>query len=321
MGLRELIIEVFENYIDEKSNCTTLTSNLRMFQLFNHIIPNNLREILQRDDFVYKGSCGKGVWTKYPWVAIMNKYITNTTQKGVYVVYLFSEDMKRLYLTLNQGCTTMKKSLGVRDARKKMREFSYKVRQKIESRHFSTENNLNIGEEFYEIGAIFSKEYEFENFPSEEQLIKDLKEIIEIYDEYYEKFQKNIVKEDGKKCDEDIKYWVIAPGENAKYWDEFLNEGIIGIGWDELGDLRRYNSKEEIKEKIIEKYGYVNDPRNNALANFDFAKSIKKGDYLFVKQGIKKLIGFGKVISDYIFDESRKKNKSIRKVEWIKRGE
>ena len=36
---------------------------------------------------------------------IMNKDITTSTQRGYYIVYLFSEDMERLYLTLAQGVT------------------------------------------------------------------------------------------------------------------------------------------------------------------------------------------------------------------------
>ena len=35
----------------------------------------------------------------------MNKEITTSTQRGYYIVYLFSEDMERLYLTLAQGVT------------------------------------------------------------------------------------------------------------------------------------------------------------------------------------------------------------------------
>ena len=35
----------------------------------------------------------------------MNKEITTSTQRGYYIVYLFSEDMERLYLTIGQGVT------------------------------------------------------------------------------------------------------------------------------------------------------------------------------------------------------------------------
>ena len=36
---------------------------------------------------------------------------------------------------------------------------------------------------------------------------------------------------------ETVRYWLYAPGENAKKWDEFYKRGVMGIGWSELGDL------------------------------------------------------------------------------------
>jgi len=33
------------------------------------------------------------------------------------------------------------------------------------------------------------------------------------------------------------RYWLYSPGENARYWDEFLQQGIMAIGWEQMGDL------------------------------------------------------------------------------------
>ena len=57
------------------------------------------------EQYVVTGSVGQGNWASVPWIAIMNKAITTSTQRGYYIVYLFSEDMSRLYLTLAQGVT------------------------------------------------------------------------------------------------------------------------------------------------------------------------------------------------------------------------
>ena len=38
-------------------------------------------------------------------------------------------------------------------------------------------------------------------------------------------------------------YWMYAPGEQAYKWDEFYDAGIMGIGWDWIGDLSKYDSK------------------------------------------------------------------------------
>ena len=42
------------------------------------------------------------------------------------------------------------------------------------------------------------------------------------------------------------KYWLYAAGENASKWDEFYKSGIIALGWDELGDLMQYKTRNEM---------------------------------------------------------------------------
>ena len=54
------------------------------------------------------------------------------------------------------------------------------------------------------------------------------------------------------------RYWLYSPGKQAKLWEDFNNEGIMGIGWDDLGDLSQYNSKTDIKAILKEKYGEDN---------------------------------------------------------------
>lgn len=51
------------------------------------------------------GSVGVGRIAACPWLALMDKRVTSTAQKGVYIVFLFSKDLKTIYLTLNQGTT------------------------------------------------------------------------------------------------------------------------------------------------------------------------------------------------------------------------
>lgn len=115
-------------------------------------------------------------------------------------------------------------------------------------------------------------------------------------------------------------YWLYAPGEQAYLWDEFYKSGIMGIGWDEIGDLRHYKSLKEIKEALNNVYGGNRSKRNDAPANYDFLYSIKIGDVVIVKKGRKELLGYGVVESDYIYDETRSEFKNSRKVSWKKRG-
>ncbi len=116
-------------------------------------------------------------------------------------------------------------------------------------------------------------------------------------------------------------YWIYSPGDNASMWDEFYKFGIMGIGWDDVTDLKEFSSKEEIKEYMKKVYDPSYSYKNNAHCLWQFANEIKVGDVIFVKKGMHKIIGKGIVTSDYIYDTSRSTYKHIRKVDWQNKGE
>ena len=115
-------------------------------------------------------------------------------------------------------------------------------------------------------------------------------------------------------------YWLYAPGENAKYWDDFYNKGIIAIGWEELGDLSVFSKREDLKKAMGQIYGDKNKP-NDLSCNDDFVNKMNIGDVVFVKKGRKKVLGYGIVTSDYYYDENRTLYKSLRNVDWKAKGE
>ena len=134
----------------------------------------------------------------------------------------------------------------------------------------------------------------------------------------------DIVYQNMNNENEDTKrYWLYSPGEQAVKWEEFYNEGIMAIGWDELGDLENYTDRKSILEALINNYGGGEDQRNNVSAIDDFCNGENKiniGDIVIAKKGTKTLLGYGKVISDYYFDEERATYKHYRKVKWLKKG-
>src|SRR5690606_24779021 len=56
-------------------------------------------------------------------------------------------------------------------------------------------------------------------------------------------------------------------------------------------------------------------------ACFDFCHSIKPGDVIFAKAGRRQLLGVGKVVGEYRFDDSRDEYHHVRAVQWINRAE
>lgn len=120
---------------------------------------------------------------------------------------------------------------------------------------------------------------------------------------------------------ETIHYWIYYPGKGAKIWDECYDNNIMAIGWDEIGDLRNYDSKDEIKQVMNKFYDPFRSYIHSACATWEFANEMKPGDIVFAKNGMHLIIGRGIVKSDYIYDPQRKEFKNIRKVEWTDRGE
>jgi 5-methylcytosine-specific restriction protein B len=116
------------------------------------------------------------------------------------------------------------------------------------------------------------------------------------------------------------KYWLFAPGENAAKWDEFYELGIMGLGWDKLGDLKKLGDLNDITKVIQETYQTDSKSYNNALANFEFRDVVKEGDIIIAKKGRKEYLGYGIVTSAYYYDSKRDSYQKCRKVDWKKKG-
>lgn len=115
-------------------------------------------------------------------------------------------------------------------------------------------------------------------------------------------------------------YWLYAPEQNASLWDEFLASGIMGIGWDELGDLTQHATKEEIKSALRSVWEQDKSHINDGHALWQFANDMKPGDIVYAKRGMRTLIGRGIVESEYQYIQNRNEYKHTRKVNWAQTG-
>ena len=164
---------------------------------------------------------------------------------------------------------------------------------------------------------------------SESNYIENSKRIKTIKDTNYD-FVKNYRAFDLLNFDNDIKIgknvWLLSPGENAVYWDEFRKNNIIAIGWGNLGDLSQFGGDKEKILKALEKTypkksesyhapgsNKTSKQTNNANALLDFSKVMKIGDIVFIKKGITTLLGVGIITSDYKFSKESKIPIKIKK--------
>ena len=109
--------------------------------------------------------------------------------------------------------------------------------------------------------------------------------------------------------------WAIAPGEGARLWSEFVELGIAAIGWDDLGDLGEYESREAIHDALIEN-DHGQNPIMASLATWEFAHEMKKGDIVLAKRGRSVILGWGTVSGDYSYETERAEYQNVRTVDW-----
>ncbi len=146
--------------------------------------------LVDRQTYLITGSVGQGNWAMVPWICIFNRKITTSATRGVYIVYLLSKDGKALYLTLNQGCTDIRKNNSKKETIAILRRKAEELVEKIDSRGFFTDEDINLGNgltelaEMYQKGTIFYKKYCKDAVPNERELQDDLRKMMEIYKEY-----------------------------------------------------------------------------------------------------------------------------------------
>ncbi len=117
-----------------------------------------------------------------------------------------------------------------------------------------------------------------------------------------------------------VRYWLYAAGRDCVNWNQDYAEGIMALGWENIGDYSQYSSKEEIRRKLSE-FNSGSRCTNAAHAIWQFCNDIQKGDIVIVKKGMQKIVGRGVVTGDYEYDAARGNYRNIRKVEWTHNGE
>lgn len=229
-----------------------------------NIIINKLPEKLNlylgklSSQYTIKGSVGVGRATKTPWIAIMDNDITKSTRKGVYIVFLLSSDYKKVYLTLNQG-TTVPEQFGPRKSKKEITQNTHNIRELLHESNetLKHDDNADISDERYKIGAIYYSLWDTEDENKGERLLRTY---LYVYKKYKEK--KNI-KEETKNINQNQKDPKYRPYITAIKSKPFLLlAGISGTGksrivrelaracWDK--DSKEYDVQKPINYEMIQ---------------------------------------------------------------------
>lgn len=269
--MKERFDLLMNEYVSDDS--ITIDSNKNYYKGFVKELPTYLYEYFDSNKYLIKASIGVGQRSEIPWLCIFNRTVTTSATKGMYICFLFRKDMSGFYLELGQGITTFEELFG-KDQYKNIEKVANYFRNLITDNKFSRDsidlkgsNKLAKG---YEYGTIISKYYDKNNY-SENELLKDLIDLKNIYDDICENLvddsYMSIVSNVVQSMDPS---YIIAEEasriiEKAILEEEKLDEAeIITLERVDIPKYKQKNKYSKIKKKTIKKIDYLKKAKSNA---------------------------------------------------------
>lgn len=110
----------------------------------------------------------------------------------------------------------------------------------------------------------------------------------------------------------------IAPGPDAMYWGDCLEGGYICVGWDEVGDLTQFESKESFRQTFGAVHDYSTPQKETEKANELWTLlELEEGDRIVANRGIDEVLAIGRVVAPgYAWNEERPEYRHTVRVEW-----
>ncbi|MBC9931473.1 MrcB family domain-containing protein [Chitinophaga qingshengii] len=190
--LTELFSEFIDIYPGEKNSVKESTdksyAHLRSTKILTEELPLLLQQQsgLSSDQYSFRGSVGKGYMTEVPNLCILDTDITNSPEKGYYLVYLFDPRMTKFYLCLSLGWTQFEKTYGARMGRKIILKNQYGLRNQFDTSTSFSATELGLLAERtrtkgYIYGTVFHKVYFIDEMPDDQMLLDDLQKMVALY--------------------------------------------------------------------------------------------------------------------------------------------
>ena len=92
-----------------------LTKDHEVYRLIIKTIVAELSTLVDERLYKVKASVGQSGLAGIPWLSVMDKELTESTQNGFYISYLFSRNAKRLYVSIALGATQFEDLYGEND--------------------------------------------------------------------------------------------------------------------------------------------------------------------------------------------------------------
>lgn len=208
----------------------------------------NTDAVARRSNIKVDISVGKGNWTKTPWIALLDERVTQSTQRGIYIVFLIAADLKSVYLTLNQGMTDLVEEHGRRLAREEMDRVAKRSRTVIialERAGFTLDNAVDLRTDNwraknYEAGTIAHLHLPISDIPPDAVVEDWLEALLSAYESVIE-------NENGVDTDPSVTVSPAAEPQAPHYTvDDLLNDVFL-----EREDVERYLDIWRNKKNLI----------------------------------------------------------------------
>lgn len=204
------------------------------------IIFENSNDVKKHPNIKVNWSAGQGNWAKIPWIAFLDNRETNSTQRGVYCVFLFRQDMSGVYLTFNQGVTETKIQLGQSEARKHLHSQADSIRNQcgeLEQQGYKLDNKIDLRTDSglgvdYEYSTIAYKLYEKGAIPNDKDITDDLEAVLQAYENYVNsKINRSTQNEQGQVSEKLIAKETSPPMFDPEVAITDLVKSITGYGF------------------------------------------------------------------------------------------
>ena len=276
-NLRDNLLHVLDNYESARSEGF---AGHPIKNVIKEDLPENINSALEEfGNLEVKGSAGKGNWTSTPYIAIMDSRETNTPQEGVYVDYLFKYDEGKVYLAIDQGYTQLTEDYGKREGESRLEERKEKVRETTDLGRFSKDFPENYSDSnLASSSKVAYLEYQRDDFPSKEQLEKDLRKMVKEYQKYVSQKENTMNYSENADSDQEPQLF-LAPCSNDDAYAHLRDTVIRRVPTETVNE----SSDRSFDHDVVSVWGNREGTKSSweKIEAGDFLLFYRQGEYIY----------------------------------------
>ncbi len=312
VGLHYVLKEIARRYPDEvpQETAKRKTSNYPRIQgWFKQEAVPAIETCIANASLDLEYSVAEGIGQGYiphiPYLAVYDDRHTDSTQRGIYVVYLFDPSTDSVYLTLNQGAKEATKLAGCGSAS------SYEVLTRLATQFAGEISDQitpyerepaplsravqdisgNANARKYSKGTICYERYTPSDLVpgAQESVASHLAGFLESYAGLLDRITR---KPELAAADRDI--WGISPGSGGRFWGLYRDAGLASLGHGQYDMESVRTAGESERQSWSDQHG--------KMQLYRFAEAVTPGDIVLAaaqKDNLDRIYGIGVVTSDY----------------------